>query len=100
MFSIVRSESAGYGEIFEPYAPRIEGRFRAMKTVADRGLLTGTALMPILPFICDNDSNLEAVVRKTAENDGQFVLAPGLTMSGAQAACLLGALKRYAPELV
>ncbi len=100
MFSIVQSESAGYSEIFEPYAPRIKGRFRAMKTVADRGVLTGTALMPILPYICDNDSNLEAVVRKTAENGGRFVLAAGLTMSGAQAAYFLGALRRYAPELV
>ena len=66
IFSIVRADSEGYGEIFEPYAPRIEGRFRAMKKIADSGILTGTAFMPILPCICDDDSNLEAVVKKTA----------------------------------
>jgi DNA repair photolyase len=100
MFSIVRGESTGYSEIFEPYAPRIEGRFRAMKTLSDHGVLTGTAFMPILPYICDDDSNLEAVVSRTAENGGRFVLAAGLTMSGAQSVYFLEALKRRKLELV
>ena len=100
MFSIVRGKSEGYGETFEPCAPRIEGRFRAMRKIADAGILTGTAFMPILPYICDDDSNLEAVVRKTAENGGKFVLAAGLTMSGAQANYFVEALKKHEPGLV
>jgi len=100
MFSIARGDSESYGQIFEPYAPRIEGRFRAMRKISNAGILTGTALMPILPFICDNDSNLEEVVKKTAENGGKFVLAAGLTMSGAQANYFLEALKRHDPKLV
>ena len=100
MFSIARGDSEGYGEIFEPNAPRIEGRFRAMKKIADSGILTGTAFMPILPHICDDDSNLENVVRKTAENGGRFVLAAGLTMSGAQARFFLDALRKYDAALV
>jgi DNA repair photolyase len=100
MFSIVRGDSEGYGEIFEPYAPRIEGRFRAMRKIADAGILTGTAFMPILQYICDDDSNLETVVKRTGENGGRFVLAAGLTMSGAQATYYLEALKRHDPALV
>jgi DNA repair photolyase len=100
MFSIVRGDSEGYGEIFEPCAPRIEGRFRAMRKIADSGILTGTAFMPILPYVCDDDSNLEAVVKKTAENGGKFVLAAGLTMSGAQATYFVEALKIHEPGLV
>jgi DNA repair photolyase len=100
MFSIVRGDSKGYGEVFEPCAPRIEGRFQAMRKIADAGILTGTAFMPILPYICDDDSNLEAVVRRTAENGGKFVLAAGLTMSGAQATYFTEALKKHSPELV
>lgn len=100
IFSITRGDSRGYGEIFEPYAPRIEGRFRAMKKIAESEILTGTALMPILPYICDDDSNLENVVKKTAENGGKFVLAAGLTMSGTQATYFLEAVKRHRPELV
>lgn len=100
MFSIVRGDSEGYGSTFEPFAPRIEGRFRAMRKIADSGILTGTAFMPILPYICDDDSNLETVVRKTAENGGKFVLAAGLTMSGAQATYFLEALGKQDPKLV
>jgi len=100
MFSIVRGDSEGYGQIFEPCAPRIEGRFRAMRKIADAGILTGTAFMPILPYICDDDANLEAVVRKTAENGGRFVLAAGLTMSRAQATYFIEALRNHYPELV
>ena len=100
MFSIVRPDSEGYGEIFEPCAPKIEGRFQAMRKIADAGILTGTTFMPILPYICDDDSNLEAVVRRTAESGGKFVLAAGLTMSGAQATYFTEALKRYDPILV
>jgi len=100
MFSIVRGDSEGYADFFEPCAPRIEGRFRAMRKIADAGILTGTAFMPILPCICDDDSNLETVVRKTAENGGRFVLAAGLTMSGAQATYFLEALRKFEPALV
>jgi len=100
MFSIVRGDSEGYGEIFEPCAPRIEGRFKAMRKIANAGILTGTAFMPILPYVCDDDSNLEAVVRKTAENGGKFVLAAGLTMSGAQATYFTEALRKHDPDLV
>lgn len=56
-----------------------------MRRISREGIPTGTAFMPILPFICDYDENLEAVVEKTAENGGKFVLAGSLTMSGAQA---------------
>ena len=100
MFSVVRGDSEGYGRIYEPCAPRIEGRFRAMRKIAETGTLTGTAFMPILPYVCDDDSNLEAVVKKTAENGGRFVLAGGLTMSGAQATYFIEALKQQEPGLV
>ncbi|WP_455284592.1 hypothetical protein [[Eubacterium] cellulosolvens] len=99
MFSIVRGDSNGFGDIFEPHAPGIEGRFRAMRKIADSGILTGTAFMPILPYICDDESNLETVVKRTAENGGKFVLAAGLTMSGAQATYFLEALKRHDRDL-
>ena len=100
MFSIVRGNSEEYGEIFEPCAPRIEGRFQAMRKIAEAGILTGTAFMPILPYICDHDSNLEAVVRKTAEYGGKFVLAAGLTMRGAQATYFTETLKKHDLALV
>ncbi len=68
----------------ENNAPPVEARFKAMKLIADAGILTGACFMPILPGICDDDVNLEAVIRWTAENGGQFILAGGLTLADQQ----------------
>jgi len=100
LWSISNYKSEGYFNIFEPRLPTIESRFKAMKKVADAGVYTGTAFMPILPFISDSYGNLGAVVRKTAENGGCFVLAGSLTMSGAQADRYLRVLHRHYPHLV
>ena len=100
LWSIAHHSSKGYREIFEPNAPTIESRFEAMGRISREGILTGTAFMPILPFICDHDENLEAVVEKTAENGGKFVLAGSLTMSGAQATRYTQTLRKYYPDLV
>jgi len=100
IWSITYHASEGYLDKFEPSLSTIESRFTAMKKVADAGIMTGTAFMPILPFICDSDENLETVVKKTAENGGTFVLAASLTMSGAQATRYLQTLAKHYPNLV
>jgi len=100
LWSIAHRSSKGYQEFFEPNAPTVESRFEAMGKISKEGILTGTAFMPILPFICDYDENLEAVVEKTAENGGKFVLAGGLTMSGAQATRYTQTLRKHYPDLV
>jgi len=99
MFSIIKKEHDSDMKKFEPHSPGIESRFKAMKEFNRAGILTGTAFMPILPFICDSDENLESVVRKTAESGGSFVLAAGLTMSGAQAERHMKVIRENYPGL-
>ena len=41
-----------------------------MKRLSDNKILTGTIFMPILPFIYDDEENIEDVVRKTSESGG------------------------------
>ena len=84
---------------FEPNSPGVKRRLQTMAQLADRGLTVGTALMPILPFAGDDEAHLEDVVRATADNGGAFVLAGGLTMSGAQADRTLGAATALDPSL-
>jgi hypothetical protein len=55
-----------------------------MEQLAQAGILTGICFMPILPGLCDDDANLEQVVRWTASHGGQFVLAGGLTLADQQ----------------
>ena len=79
-WSIIGTEEDKRKKVFEPNVPSFESRFKAMKEIADAGITTGTVFMPILPFIYDDDASLEAVVMRTKEAGGKFVLAAALTL--------------------
>jgi DNA repair photolyase len=86
--------------VFEPKTPSFAARFEAMEKLAERGIITGTVFMPILPFIYDDDRNIEAVVRKTKECGGQYVLEAGLSLFGYCKKHFYKALERYDPVLI
>jgi DNA repair photolyase len=84
---------------FEPRSPGLKRRLQAMETLANAGILVGTGLMPILPFVGDDERHLEDAVRATKEHGGSFVMAGGLTMDGVQAQRTLEAARRFDPTL-
>jgi len=84
---------------FEPRSPGVGRRLHAMEMLASAGILVGTSLMPILPFIGDDERHLEDAVRATKDHGGSFVMAGGLTMDGAQAERTLNAARRLEPGL-
>ena len=86
-FSIISTpDSPNYTRVrrMERLAPAAEKRFAAMEKLASAGILTGTCFMPILPGLCDEDANLESVIRWTADHGGKFVLAGSLTLADQQ----------------
>lgn len=102
-FSIITTpESPGYEEVnkMEGIAPPSQKRFEAMRTLSGQGILTGTCFMPILPGLCDNDANLEAVVRWTADHGGKFVIASSLTLTDQQKSYFLQVLAEGFPDLL
>jgi DNA repair photolyase len=56
-----------------------------MSNFASQGILVGGGLMPILPFVGDDDAHLEEVIRAVKDHGGSFILAGGLSMAGIQA---------------
>jgi len=84
---------------FEPHSPGVERRLQGMRTLAQAGILAGAALMPIIPFVGDDEGHLEDAVRAIKDHGGSFVLAGGLTMAGLQAARTLEAAVRLDPAL-
>jgi len=99
VFSITSPKSSKYVDCCEPYAPSTASRFAAMKRLSAMGVNTGTALMPILPFITDSDENLESIVSLTKENGGRFVLAGGLVLGSGQSEHLYKSLAKYDQKL-
>ena len=84
---------------FEPRSPGVKRRLQAMQALAEAGIYTGTAMMPVIPFVGDDKTHLEEVIAATKDHGGQCVLSGGLTMSGAQAEWTLDAARRYDPSL-
>ena len=48
--------------LVEPFAPPPSARLRALRTLAEAGIETRIALMPVLPFIEDSEENVRAIV--------------------------------------
>ncbi len=102
-FSIISTpDSPNYDKVrqIEHLAPPPEKRFAAMEEFAKAGILTGICFMPILPGLCDDEANLESVIRWTAEHGGRFVLASGLTLSDQQKNYFFNVLRERFPDLL
>lgn len=99
-FSIITTKDDEVRKIFEPKALPVKARFEAMKKFAKAGIMTGTHLMPILPFFYDQDENLEAVIKMTKQYGGQYVLASSLTLWGEVKNYFYKVLAKRFPELI
>ena len=64
----------------EPGASLPSRRFAAMRALAAEGIPTGVSMMPILPFIEDNEENIRAIVTQAHANGASYI-TPWLGMS-------------------
>lgn len=72
-------------KIIEPGAPASSERFAALKELTDGGIFAGVLLMPLLPFIQDDEENLRDIVEKAAESGAKFIYPRfGVTLRGNQ----------------
>ncbi|KAJ50094.1 DNA repair photolyase [Clostridium tetanomorphum] len=65
----------------EPNVCTTSKRFDAIKSLSDNGIFTGILLMPILPFINDNEENIISIVRKAHKCGAKFVFAYGMGLT-------------------
>ena len=69
-----------------------------MRKLADRGIHTGVTLMPILPFLEDNEDNLTAIVTKAADSGASYIVPSlGLTLRDRQRAYYYDKLDEHFP---
>ena len=62
------------GKKLEPGAPLVSKRFSAMRVLSGRGIHTGITMMPILPFIEDNEENITRIVEKAREHGAAYII--------------------------
>ena len=72
-------------KIVEPGVCPSSKRFEALKKISEAGIFCGILMMPILPFIEDNEENIVGIVRKAAECGVNFIYpAIGMTIREGQ----------------
>lgn len=65
----------------EPNAPSPSRRFAAINALSDAGINTCVLLMPVLPFIEDNEDNIRSITQLAHENGARFIYpAFGVTL--------------------
>jgi len=98
MWSFSEYKSRKATKVFEPHTPPPEARLVAMKKLAQAGIQQGAAFMPILPFIADDEENLEGTIKAVKEHGGKYIVAGGLTLSDAQKEKYFHLIKKEFPK--
>ncbi|MFX1394215.1 MAG: radical SAM protein [Promethearchaeota archaeon] len=91
--STINDELAHY---LEPFSSTPSKRFEMLKIIKKKAksIQVGTYFIPIIPFLEDNNENLEGVIRKSKEAGADFVIfSPGLTLRDSQALFFIKKLK-------
>ncbi|NLK71371.1 MAG: radical SAM protein [Clostridiales bacterium] len=69
----------------EPNVAVSSERFLAIKRLTDAGIFAGVLLMPVLPFIADNEENVLQLVKLAGESGARFIYpAFGVTLRANQ----------------
>ena len=80
----------------EPFSSSTSERFKALKFLKQNApnVQVGTYFMPIIPYLEDDDDNLESVIRESKNAGADFLLfSPGLTLRDSQAIFFINKLR-------
>lgn len=65
----------------EPHVAEASRRFSTIRELSDNGIFAGILLMPVLPFLEDNEENISGIIRLAYENGAKFIYpAFGVTL--------------------
>lgn len=85
----------------EPNAVSPIKRFEAMKTLNRYGIPTGIYFNPILPFLCDNTTNVKKLLKLGKESGARFVFPIfGVTLEKGQREYFYHKLEKEFPDIV
>ena len=69
-------------KIFEPNAPNINRRLKAIKKLKDEEFLVGVSLIPLLPFISDSYASIDKIISIFSDIEVDYVFGGSLTLFG------------------
>ena len=88
------------GRRLEPGAPAVSQRLQAMQVLADHGIHTGVTMMPILPYIEDDEENIRRIVEVARAHGAAYIIPSfGMTLRDRQRAYYYDRLDDLFPGL-
>lgn len=85
-------------DIFEKKVPSPKERLQTAKKLSETGIKTGLAVIPILPFIIEEE--LENIVKSASKHKAHYVLHKHLELKGDQKNIFIRTLEEFYPYLV
>ncbi|MCK5534594.1 radical SAM protein [bacterium] len=85
--------------MFEPHAPSFQKRLLAMKKITKKKVMTGIILMPIIPYLTDEEKSIN-LIQKAKEIGAKYVVPGEMILKDNQKMRFLSLIKRYYPHLV
>ncbi|MBP2642569.1 MAG: Elongator protein 3/MiaB/NifB [Firmicutes bacterium] len=87
-------------EKIEPHVAQSSRRFSAIRELSESGIFAGILLMPVLPFLEDDEENISDIIRLAYENGAKFIYpAFGVTLRQNQRDWYYRKLEEYFPGL-
>jgi DNA repair photolyase len=80
-------------QVFEKNVPKPDVRFKTIETLANHGINTGLALIPVLPYLIEPE--LEEIIKKAKQYKAGYLLYKHLELKGDQKNIFMDVLKKY-----
>ena len=84
----------------EPFAPSPERRLEAVERLNEAGIQAGVDFTPIVPYLLDNEENIEDVIKRASESAEYILIGAAMTLRSNQRVRFFELLKKNFPELV
>jgi DNA repair photolyase len=95
----ITSYDDNLSKMIEPHVAISSKRFEMIHELSQNGIFTGILLMPILPFILDNEENIRKIIMKAKECGAKFIYpAFGVTLRQNQREWYFNKLRELFPE--
>jgi DNA repair photolyase len=99
----ITTADAQTARFLEKRSPSPQARFKIIETIKDKtdNVQAGVLLMPVIPFLCDSQEDLEAMVEGAKEAGADYILFGGaMTMRDQQALWFMRHIADRYPDLV
>jgi DNA repair photolyase len=84
----------------EPRAPSVEKRLGIIQKLHNNGIITGVAAIPLLPFISDEERDLEELVKTVTRLGADYLVVDVLNLRGESRGRFMEFLKGYDSKLI